>query len=118
MLVDGKLTAIALDSHPFVHYNNTEIAAAAGVLGNDGLLLPTDTPEDFRAMALELGGSAPSGYGLSWGYLGDGPDQWRMFSTYYSQMGGTIELPVGGQMGYQAEIRSEEHTSELQSRGH
>src|SRR5690625_5401771 len=55
-------------------------------------------------MALELGGSAPSGYGLSWGYLGDGPNQWRMFSTYYSQMGGTIELPVGGQMEYQEEI--------------
>ena len=104
MVVDGKLTAIALDSHPFVLYYNTEIAEAAGVLGNDGLLLPTDTPEDFRAMALELGGSAPSGYGLSWGYLGDGPNQWRMFSTYYSQMGGTIELPVGGQMEYQEEI--------------
>src|SRR5699024_1039613 len=34
MVVDGKLTAIALDSHPFVLYYNTEIAEAAGVLGN------------------------------------------------------------------------------------
>ncbi|WP_369854352.1 extracellular solute-binding protein [Brachybacterium paraconglomeratum] len=104
MVVDDKLTAIALDSHPFVLYYNTEIAEAAGVLGSDGLLLPTDTPEDFRALALELGGKAPSGFGLSWGYLGDGSNQWRMFSTYYSQLGGTIELPEGGTMQYQEEL--------------
>src|SRR5699024_10037301 len=96
--------AIALDSHPFVLYYNTEIAEAAGVLGSDGLLMPTDSPEDFRALALELGGQAPSGYGLSFGYLGDGSNQWRMFSTYYTQMGGTIELPINGKMVYQEEI--------------
>src|SRR5699024_12064147 len=95
MMVDGNLTAIALDSHPFVLYYNTEIAEAAGVLGNDGLLLPTDTPEDFRAVALELGGSAPSGYGLSWGYLGDGPNQWGMVSPYYSRLGGSRAWAVG-----------------------
>lgn len=104
MVVDGKLTAIALDSHPFVLYYNTDIAEAAGVLGSDGLLLPTDNPEDFRELALELGAKAPSGYGLSWGYLGDGSNQWRMFSTYYSQLGGTIDLPIGGKMEYQEEI--------------
>lgn len=104
MVVDGKLTAIALDSHPFVMYYNTEIAEAAGVLGDDGLILPTDNPEDFRALLLELGGKAPSGYGLSYGYLGDGSNQWRMFSTYYTQLGGTIELPVGGKMVYQEEL--------------
>ncbi|GAA1326623.1 extracellular solute-binding protein [Brachybacterium rhamnosum] len=104
MVVDDKLTCIALDSHPFVLYYNTDIADAAGVLGSDGLLLPTDTPEDFRELALELGAKSPSGYGLSWGYLGDGSNQWRMFSTYYTQLGGTIELPEGGTMQYQEEL--------------
>ncbi|MFC7374952.1 extracellular solute-binding protein [Brachybacterium sp. GCM10030267] len=104
MFFEDKLTAIALDSHPFVLYYNTEIAESAGVLDSDGLLMPTDTPEDFRAMALELGAKAPSGYGLSWGYLADASNQWRMFSTYYAQMGGTIDLPVGGKMQYQEEI--------------
>nr|WP_245349387.1 extracellular solute-binding protein [Brachybacterium fresconis] len=104
MTIDGTLTAIALDSHPFVLFYNTEIAEAAGLLGSDGLLVDTDTPEDFREMALQLGAHAPSGYGLSFGYLGDGSNQWRMFSTYYSQMGGTIELPVGGTMEYQEEL--------------
>ncbi|MFC7464628.1 extracellular solute-binding protein [Brachybacterium sp. GCM10030252] len=104
MVVDGKLTAIALDSHPFVLYFNTDIAEAAGVLDSDGLLMETETPEEFRELALELGANAPSGYGLSFGYLGDGSNQWRMFSTYYDQLGGTIELPIGGEMQYQEDL--------------
>jgi len=104
MVVGGDLVSVALDSHPFVLFYNTEIAEAAGALGEDGLLKPVETPEDFRAMALEMGANAPSGFGLSWGYLGDGVNQWRMFSTYYDQMGGTIELPIGGRMEYQEDI--------------
>lgn len=104
MEVGGDLVAVALDSHPFVLFYNTEIAKAAGVLDSSGLLMPVSTPEEFRAMALELGAQSSSGYGLSWGYLGDGVNQWRMFSTYYSQMGGTIDLPVGGRMEYQEDI--------------
>ena len=104
MEVEGELLNIALDSHPFVLYYNTDIADEAGVLDSDGLLLPTETPEDFRDLALELSGAAPSGYGLSFGWLGDGMNQWRMFYTYYTQMGGTMELPEGGTMQYQEEI--------------
>jgi multiple sugar transport system substrate-binding protein len=104
MVVDGDLVSIALDSHPFVLFYNTEIAEAAGALGEDGLLRPVSDPEDFREMALEMGANAPSGFGLSWGYLGDGVNQWRMFATYYDQLGGTIELPVGGTMQYQEEL--------------
>jgi multiple sugar transport system substrate-binding protein len=104
MVVDGKLQCIALDSHPFVLYYNTEIAEAAGVLGSDGLLMETSTPDEFRDMARELGAKAPTGHGISWGYLGDGSNQWRMFSTYYAQAGGTIDLPIGGKMGYQEDL--------------
>ncbi|MFC0672564.1 extracellular solute-binding protein [Brachybacterium hainanense] len=104
MVVDGKLLDIALDSHPFVMYYNTEIADAAGQLGTDGLLLPVSSVEEYREQLLALGAQAPSGHGLSWGYLGDGSNQWRMFCTYYTQAGGTIELPVGGTMQYQEEL--------------
>ena len=44
MEVEGELLNIALDSHPFVLYYNTDIADEAGVLDSDGLLLPTETP--------------------------------------------------------------------------
>ncbi len=107
MQVDGQLLDIALDSHPFVMYYNTDIAEAAGQLDSEGLLLPVDTPEAFREQLLALGSEAPSGFGLSGGYLGDGSNQWCMFETYYTQLGGTIELPEGGTMQYQEELAIE-----------
>lgn len=107
MQVDGQLLDIALDSHPFVMYYNTDIAEAAGQLDSEGMLLPVDTPEAFREQLLALGSEAPSGFCLSWGYLGDGSNQWRMFETYYTQLGGTIELPEGGTMQYQEELAIE-----------
>src|SRR5690606_1384091 len=62
------------------------------------------SPEEYREQLLALGAKAPSGFGLSWGYLGDGSNQWRMFCTYYTQLGGTIGLPEGGTMEYQEEL--------------
>lgn len=103
MHTGDKLTAIALDSHPFVLYYNTEIAEKAGALGTDGLLRPTTTPEEYRELMEQLGAASPTGHGLAFGYLGDGANQWRMFSTYYSQLGGTIELPIGRTMVYDEE---------------
>ncbi|ACQ78281.1 extracellular solute-binding protein family 1 [Beutenbergia cavernae DSM 12333] len=99
-LHDGELTAVCLDSHPFVLYYNTEIAEAAGALGSDGLLEEATTPEQFRDLAARLGDASDGGHGLAFGYLGDGSNMWRMFSTYYTQMGGTVELPIGGTMQY------------------
>lgn len=96
----GQPAAIALDSHPFVLYFNTDLADQAGVLDSDGALPETDDPEEFRALAAELGAVSPSGYGIAYGYLGDGSNMWRMFSTYYTQMGGTMELPEGGTVQY------------------
>lgn len=99
-LHDGELVAVALDSHPFVLYYNTDIADEAGVLDADGRLPQVGEPEEFRELAAELGAVSPSGHGIAFGYLGDGSNMWRMFYTYYSQMGGVIELPEGGTMQY------------------
>ncbi|UFU05202.1 extracellular solute-binding protein [Ruania halotolerans] len=100
---DGTLTAIALDSHPFVLYYNTEIAERAGALGSDGQLVEVSEPEEFRDLARELGAASDGGHGLAFGYLGDGSNMWRMFYTYYTQTGATVELPVGGTMQYDEE---------------
>ena len=99
-LFAGELTAVALDSHPFVLYYNTEIADRAGALGSNGQLVDVSTPEEFKDLAARLGDASDGGHGLAFGYLGDGSNMWRMFYTYYCQMGGTIELPVGGKMVY------------------
>ena len=107
MVVDGQLLCVALDSHPFLMFYNTDIADEAGVLDADGRLTEPNGPDEFRDMLLEMGGRTDSGYGLSWGYLDDPANQWRMFSTWYTQLGGTIELPDGGPMVYQEELAIE-----------
>ncbi|MFC7405192.1 extracellular solute-binding protein [Georgenia alba] len=94
---DGEVKAISLDMHPFVLFYNTDIAEQAGALGSDGLLEGIDTEEGFRDVALRMA-EVTGGHGLAWGFLDDNVNQWRMFNTWYSQMGATINLPEGGPM--------------------
>ncbi|MFT7712138.1 extracellular solute-binding protein [Clavibacter tessellarius] len=101
-VVDGKLYSIALDSHPFVMMYNTDIAGQAGLLGDDGQLAPLGSPEAF-ADAMRAMQRVTGVHGLSYGYLGDGTQMWRLFYTLYKQMGGQMELPTGGQVVYDRE---------------
>jgi multiple sugar transport system substrate-binding protein len=98
-VVDGKLYSIALDSHPFVMMYNTDIAGRAGLLGDDGQLAPIDSPEAF-ADAMRAMQQVTGVHGLSYGYLGDGTQMWRLFYTLYKQTGGDMQLPTGGQVVY------------------
>ncbi|MBC7590342.1 MAG: extracellular solute-binding protein [Salinibacterium sp.] len=94
---DGKLYSIALDIHPFILMYDKDIAKDAGVLGSDGTLPPMSSPEEFievaRAMQLVTGV-----HGLSYGYLNDGAQLWRLWYTLYLQHGATMELPPGGEV--------------------
>jgi multiple sugar transport system substrate-binding protein len=101
-VVDGKLYSIALDSHPFVMMYNTDVAGQAGLLGDDGQLAPISSPEAF-ADAMRAMQQVTGVHGLSYGYLGDGTQMWRLFYTLYKQMGGDMELPTGGQVVYDRE---------------
>lgn len=94
MTVDGQLFAIALDSHAFVRFFNPDVAEEAGQLDTDGKLLPTATVEEFIAQAVELQ-AATGELGLSYGWLGDNGNMWRLFWTFYSQLGATMELVDG-----------------------
>ncbi|MFS4507521.1 extracellular solute-binding protein [Clavibacter sp. Sh2141] len=101
-VVDGQLYSIALDSHPFVMMYNTDVAGQAGLLGDDGQLAPLTSPDAF-ADALRAMQQVTGVHGLSYGYLGDGTQMWRLFYTLYKQMGGDMELPTGGQVVYDRE---------------
>lgn len=93
--VGEGMYSIALDAHPFVMMFNTDICDAAGVLDSDGRLQETSSPEAFLDQ-LRAVGSQTDGHALSFGYLGDGAQMWRLFYTFYSQHGAAIELPIGG----------------------
>lgn len=93
--VGDRLFSVALDAHPFVMMFNTDVCDAAGVLDTDGRLRETTSPEEFLDQLRTVGGTA-EGHALSYGYLGDGAQMWRLFYGLYAQHGLTIDLPLGG----------------------
>lgn len=94
---NGKVFSIALDSHPFVMFYNTDIAGKAGVLASNGQLQEVSSPQEFKAMALEMQ-KVTKAHGLSFGYLGSGSQMWRLFYTLYKQHGVDMELTPGQPM--------------------
>lgn len=95
----GKLYALALDTHPFILMFNTEICGKAGVLDSQGRLLPTSSPAEFLDLARRVGSAATSS-AISYGYLGDGAQMWRMFYTFYRQHGATMAFTPGRKPEY------------------
>lgn len=89
--VDGKIYSIALDTHPFIMMYNTDVADKAGVLGSNGQLEEITSPDQFLEVARAM--QAVTGvHGLSYGYLGDGAQMWRLFYTLFKQQGGEMDL--------------------------
>lgn len=94
-MVGDQRYSVALDAHPFVAMYNTDICDAAGVLDADGRLQESSSPEEFVDQLRAIAG-ASDGHGLSYGYLGDGAQMWRLFYGLYAQHGIEMELPEGG----------------------
>ncbi|WP_432935490.1 extracellular solute-binding protein [Kribbella sp. CA-253562] len=88
---DGKLYSIALDTHPFVLYYNTQHAEKAGVTDT---IATMDSPEQFIEVAAKLQNITRK-HGLSYGYLGDPAQMWRLFYTFYRQTGAELKLVPG-----------------------
>jgi multiple sugar transport system substrate-binding protein len=91
---NGQVYSLALDSHPFVMLYNTEVAGKAGVLGADGRLTDINSPARFLEVSRELQ-RVTGKHGLSYGYLGDGAQMWRLFYTLYRQHGADFVLDPG-----------------------
>lgn len=88
--VDGLQYAIPLDTHPMVLYYNTDVCAKAGLLGDGGQLQPIGSAREFMD-ALRAAKKATGAPGLC--AETTGPDcvtPWRLFATFYSQLGGTV----------------------------
>lgn len=94
---NDKLYSIALDVHPFILMYNRDIAEQAGVLGDDGKLPEITSPDQFLEVARAMK-EVTGVHGVSYGYLNDGAQLWRLWYTFYKQHGADIELPEGGEM--------------------
>ncbi|WP_328505201.1 extracellular solute-binding protein [Streptomyces sp. NBC_00391] len=93
--VDGRQYAIPLDTHPMVLYYNTDVCAKAGLLGDDGQLRPVRGAREFMD-ALRTAKKTTGAPGLC--AETTGPDcvtPWRLFATFYAQLGGTVLSPDG-----------------------
>lgn len=87
--VNGTLYAVPLDTHPFVLYYNTHICKKAGLLNADGSLKSLDSPEALTA-ALMAAKKVTGAYGAVASINIDPATQWRLFSTLYYQLGGSV----------------------------
>ncbi|MFD3518362.1 extracellular solute-binding protein [Streptomyces sp. NPDC058657] len=88
--VGGKQYAVPFDTHPMVLFHHTEVCAKAGLLDGDGKLRPIEGAAAFtealRAVKKVTGQPALVTETLGAGVIGP----WRLFSTLYSQTGGTV----------------------------
>ncbi|MFD3449063.1 extracellular solute-binding protein [Microbacteriaceae bacterium 4G12] len=98
-VVDEKLYAIALDTHPFIMMFNTEHAEAAGLLDGSGKLPAMSSPDEFLEVARAMQG-VTGVHGLSYGFLNDGAQMWRLFYTLYAQHGAEMKLEVGKEVEF------------------
>ncbi len=87
-----QVFAIALDAHPFIMMYNTDLCDQAGVLDSDGQLIDITSPDQFLEVAREIQAVTDGGHGLSYGYLGDGAQMWRLWYTLYRQQGAEMVL--------------------------
>lgn len=94
-LINGKIFAIPLDTHPFVCFYNTEVCKKAGLLDSSGKLKPL-TGEHAFMDALTKAKRVTGQYGATIAVINETATPWRIFQSLYSQLGGTPVLSDKG----------------------
>ncbi|GAA2672037.1 extracellular solute-binding protein [Streptomyces aculeolatus] len=92
--VDDRLYGVPIDTHPFALYFRTDIAEKAGLL-EGGELADVDGPDKF-ADALRAAKEVTGVWGGSVASIKDTATQFRMFLSFYSQLGGRPLVADGG----------------------
>jgi multiple sugar transport system substrate-binding protein len=96
-LVDGKVYAIPIDTHPFVLFYNTKICDQAGLLDGSGNLTPIKGPDAFED-ALSKIKQVTGRYGATHGITSPSSAPWRLFQTLYAQLGGEVLADDGARI--------------------
>jgi multiple sugar transport system substrate-binding protein len=95
-LVDGKVYAIPIDTHPFVMFYNTEICQQAGLM--DGDKIRPITSEAAFADAMRKAKAVTGGYGGVVAVINENATPWRIFQSLYAQLGGKMLTDEGRQV--------------------
>jgi multiple sugar transport system substrate-binding protein len=94
VLIDGRLMALPLDTHPLVLYYNTDICEKAGLLAPDGTLTPITSAAqmlDAGRRAAQVTGATGIAFGAA-----DNFACWMLFWSAFRQLRGEMRLPNGG----------------------
>jgi multiple sugar transport system substrate-binding protein len=94
VMIDGRVMALPLDTHPLVLFYNTDVCERAGLLAADGTLAPITSAEqmlDAGRRAAEVTGSTGIAFGSA-----DNLGGWMLFWSLFRQLGGQMRLPDGG----------------------
>lgn len=95
-LVDGKVYAIPLDTHPFVMFYNTDVCQKAGLMEGDRLK-PLNSPEAFTD-AMGRAKEVTGAYGGALAFTSEVPTPYRVFQSFYAQLGGQFLADEGRQV--------------------
>jgi multiple sugar transport system substrate-binding protein len=109
---NGTLYAIPLDTHPWVMYYNTDVCKKAGLLNADGSLKNLDSPAALTD-AFTAAKKVTGAFGGVMSINNDTATPWRLFSTLYYQLGGTV-LADDGQKIVLDDAKAEKVLSFLQ----
>lgn len=93
-LYQGQLYSLPLDTHPFIAYYNLEIAEKAGLLGTDGQMAEIKSQEQFLQVGTKLA-EVTKQVGISYGFVLDTAQAWRLFWGFYGQTGGKYSFQPG-----------------------
>lgn len=88
-LVNGKVYALPLDTHPFVMFYNTDVCEQAGLLDSAGNLVPLDGESEFTD-AMRRAKEVTGVFGGVVAFISETSTPWRMFQSFYSQLGGQM----------------------------
>lgn len=93
-LYQDQLYSLPLDTHPFVAYYNLDIAEKAGLLATDGTVTPIESTDQFLEAGTKMA-EVTGKAGISFGYVLDTAQAWRLFWGLYGQTGGAYTFDSG-----------------------
>ncbi len=93
-LYQGQLYSLPLDTHPFIALYNLDIADKAGLVGSDGQMTAITSTQQFLEVGTKLA-EVTKQVGISFGYVLDTGQAWRLFWGLYGQTGGSYTFQPG-----------------------
>ncbi|NUT29763.1 MAG: extracellular solute-binding protein [Streptomyces sp.] len=88
-IVDGKLYALPLDIHVQLCFYRKDVLKKAGLLGDDGRIVPVTSTDDWFGVLKEAKKATKKGLQTIGLWVNDQNFQWWFFLAFYTQLGGT-----------------------------